>query len=63
MQSVYMRASKKQLAYIASLCSQLDCTNQSLYRKYSLDMATKEIKRLKRKLAKQQTFERQTALF
>ena len=58
----YRRASKKQLAYIDSLCRQLDVINKTLYTKYSLDMAAKYIGQLKRKLDKQHNRDRQLKL-
>lgn len=59
----YIRASAKQLEYIASLCEQTGSVNRSLYQKYSMNMANKEISKLQRLLAKQRRKERQTALF
>jgi hypothetical protein len=60
---MYLRASKKQLEYIDSLCRQLDMINPTLYTKYKLEDAAKLITRLKRKLDKQRAQTRQTNLF
>lgn len=48
----YIRASKKQLSYLAYLCDELDVRNCSLYERYSMRRAEKEISRLSRRLAK-----------
>lgn len=58
----YIRASAKQLEYIAYLCKELNCTNKYLYQYCSMDLATKEIKKLKRRLVKQQEQQRQVVL-
>lgn len=59
----YYRASKKQLAFISSLCEQLGLVDKTLYTKYSNDMAKKYITQLLKKLAKQNHKDRQTKLF
>lgn len=59
----YLRASKKQLEYIASLCAQLDMVNPTLYDKYSLEKAAKLITKLKKRLDKQQKTLNQIELF
>lgn len=59
---MYRRASKKQLAYIASLCEQLQITNPTLYSKYSLENATKLIKKLRRKVSAGHEADRQLKL-
>lgn len=58
----YLRASKKQLEYIASLCDQLGIINPTLYSKYKLEDAAALITRLKRKVDKQKQQARQTKL-
>lgn len=59
----YIRASAKQLEYIANLCDQLGLVNNSLYERYSMARANKEIGRLKRRLDKKYKQERQLVLF
>lgn len=61
--STYLRASKRQLDYLAVLYSSVGEINKSLYIKFSLPMARKEIGRLKRKQDRQRTRDRQLALF
>lgn len=58
----YRRASKKQLAYIATLCQQLDMINPTLYDKYSLEQATRLIAKLKRKQESLRNYDRQIRL-
>lgn len=58
----YRRASKKQLAYIDSLCQQLGMINPTLYSKYSLEMAAKLIKRLQRRIEAKHLRDRQLKL-
>lgn len=49
----YHRASKKQLAYIDRLCSELTVINPTLYKKYSVEDAARLIRKLqKQKIAK-----------
>ncbi len=62
MKPKYLRASKKQLAYIDSMCQQLGVVNKTLYTKYSLDDAAKMINSLKRKLDKQKLSDKQLKL-
>ena len=63
MQPKYLRASKKQLDYIANLCGQLDILNPTIYTKYSLGNAAKLINKLKRKIENKRNRDRQTKLF
>lgn len=58
----YRRASKKQLEYIASLYDQLGETNITLYKKFTVDDASKLILRLSRKLEKQKVSNNQLKL-
>jgi hypothetical protein len=46
----YLRPSKKQLAYLTYLYAEAGEVNKSLYTRFSLPMAGKEIKRLKAKV-------------
>lgn len=59
----YLRASKKQLEYIANLCDQLGIINPTLYSKYRLEDAAKLINRLKKRKAKRDAEARQLRLF
>lgn len=58
----YKRASKKQLAYIAGLYDQSGETNITLYKKLTVDDASKLIIRLSRKLRKLRTTDKQVKL-
>lgn len=59
---MYKRASKKQLAYIESLCTELGIINPTLYKKYRLEDAARLITRLHRKIIIQRTESRQLRL-
>jgi hypothetical protein len=58
----YYRASKKQLEYLSYLCEELELINRSLYEPYTMIRASKEIDRLKKRLAKQREISRQVVL-
>jgi hypothetical protein len=59
----YIRASAKQLDYLARLHEELGTINPALYERYSMTKANKEISRLKRRLDKKYKQERQLVLF